>query len=69
MPPSSPRLIPWKRSFLIIGVCIATIAFRTWQSYEKKGFLDWIDYTVAVVSVFCCSGIICFVTWYGNKPE
>jgi len=63
------KLFGWKRAILPLSAGVAIVAFRLYQSYEKKGRLDGVDVGVSIVTLAMLFGIMAAVAWWANKPD
>jgi hypothetical protein len=69
MSPEPPiKLFDWKRAILLSVLGVGVVAFRTYQAYRAKGFLDGTDILVASLTIAMFCGILAFVRWWANRP-
>jgi hypothetical protein len=63
------KLVTWKKIVFVIMVGIGGASYKSYQSYQLKGYLNSHDIVPLVATIAMIFGIVGFVVWWGNREE
>jgi hypothetical protein len=61
--------LTWKKSLLIMTLCVGVVFDRAGHTYHQKGHLDSADLWAAAMTIVTAFCAVAFVGWWANREE